>query len=68
MEWAARLVGADGAVIATDDGEVLAVHGLDRAAGWKLVSEMTGSGGTRTVTSASDHTRGASSGWCSRRS
>ena len=50
VEWAARLVGADGAVIATDDGEVLAVHGLDRVAGWKLVSEMTGSGGTRTVT------------------
>ena len=50
VEWAARLVGADGAVIATDDGEVLAVHGLDRAAGWKLVSEMTGYGGTRTVT------------------
>ena len=50
VEWAARLVGADGAVIATDDGEVLAVHGLDRAAGWKLVSEMTGSAGTRTVT------------------
>ena len=50
VEWAARLVGADGAVIATDDGEVLAVHGLDRAAGWKLVSEMTGSGGTRAVT------------------
>ena len=42
VEWAARLVGADGAVIATDDGEVLAVHGIDRAAGWKLVSEMTG--------------------------
>ncbi len=49
VEWAARLVGADGAVIATDDGEVLAVHGLDRAAGWKLVSEMTGYGGTRAV-------------------
>ncbi len=50
MEWAARLVGADGAVIATDDGEVLAVHGLDRAAAWKLVSEMTGNGATRAVT------------------
>jgi PAS domain S-box-containing protein len=50
VEWAARLVGADGAVIATDDGEVLAVHGLDRAAGWKLVSELTGYGGTRAVT------------------
>ncbi len=50
VEWAARLVGADGAVIATDDGEVLAVHGLDRAAGWKLVSETTGYGGTRAVT------------------
>ncbi len=47
VEWAARLVGADGAVIATDDGEVLAVHGLDRAAGWKLVSEMTTTSGTR---------------------
>ena len=42
VEWAARLVGGDGAVIATDDGEVLAVYGIDRAAGWKLVSEMTG--------------------------
>jgi PAS domain S-box-containing protein len=50
VEWAARLVGADGAVIATDDGEVLAVHGVDRDAGWKLVSEMTGDGGTRAVT------------------
>ena len=47
VEWAARLVGADGAVIATDDGEVLAVHGLDRAAGWKLVSEMTEASGAR---------------------
>ena len=47
VEWAARLVGADGAVIATDDGEVLAVHGLDRAAGWKLVSEMTTTSGAR---------------------
>jgi PAS domain S-box-containing protein len=54
VEWAARLVGADGAVIATDDGEVLAVHGLDRAAGWKLVSDMTGfaRGGTLRATSA----------------
>ncbi len=51
VEWAARLVGADGAVIATDDGEVLAVHGLDRTAGWKLVSQMTGYGETRAVTS-----------------
>jgi PAS domain S-box-containing protein len=50
VEWAARLVGADGAVIATDDGEVLAVHGMDRAAGWKLVSELTGNAGTRSVT------------------
>ena len=40
VEWAARLVGADGAVIATDDGDVLAVHGLDRAEGWKLVSDV----------------------------
>ena len=47
VEWAARLVGADGAVIATDDGEVLAVHGLDRAAGWKLVSDMTKTSGAR---------------------
>ncbi len=38
VEWAARLVGADGAVIATDDGEVLAVHGMERAAGWAIVS------------------------------
>ena len=50
VEWAARLVGADGAVIATEDGEVLAVHGLDRAAGWKLVSEMTGQAEARSVT------------------
>ncbi len=55
VEWAARLVGADGAVIATDDGEVLAVHGLDRAEGWKLVSDMTGFARGRNlgVTSAS---------------
>jgi PAS domain S-box-containing protein len=58
VEWAARLVGADGAVIATDDGEVLAVHGLDRAAGWKLVSEMTGYGGTRAVTRHPTTSRG----------
>ena len=49
VEWAARLVGADGAVIATDDGDVLAVHGMDRAAGWKLVSELTGRSGSRAV-------------------
>ena len=55
VEWAARLVGADGAVIATDDGEVLAVHGLDRAAGWKLVSEMTGDAGSALGHPASDH-------------
>jgi PAS domain S-box-containing protein len=58
VEWAARLVGADGAVIATDDGEVLAVHGLDRAAGWKLVSEMTGYGETRSVTRHPMNSRG----------
>jgi PAS domain-containing protein len=49
VEWAARLVGGDGAVIATEDGEVLAVYGIDRAAGWKLVSEMTGYTGERAV-------------------
>ncbi len=53
VEWAARLVGADGAVIATDDGEVLAVHGLDRAAGWKLVSDMTGFARERTLRATS---------------
>jgi PAS domain S-box-containing protein len=37
--WAARLVGADGAVIATRDGDV-----LDRAEGWKLVSDVIGFG------------------------
>jgi PAS domain S-box-containing protein len=58
VEWAARLVGADGAVIATDDGEVLAVYGLDRAAGWKLVSEMTRSGETRTVSRDPSTSRG----------
>ena len=58
VEWAARLVGADGAVIATDDGEVLAVHGLDRAAGWKLVSEMSGYGGTRMVSRDPTTSRG----------
>jgi PAS domain S-box-containing protein len=42
--WAARLVGADGAVIATRDGDVLAVHGIDRATGWKLVSDVIGFG------------------------
>jgi PAS domain S-box-containing protein len=38
-EWAARLVGADGAVIATADGEVLAVHGMDRALAWEIVRD-----------------------------
>ncbi len=42
--WAARLVGADGAVIATRDGDVLAVHGIDRTEGWKLVSDVIGFG------------------------
>lgn len=42
--WAARLVGADGAVIATNDGDVLAVHELDRAEAWKLVSDAIGFG------------------------
>ncbi|HVC41284.1 MAG TPA: ATP-binding protein [Candidatus Saccharimonadales bacterium] len=58
VEWAARLVGADGAVIATDDGEVLAVHGLDRTAGWKLASEVTGQGEARSVTSHPTNARG----------
>ena len=56
--WAARLVGADGAVIATDDGEVLAVHGLDRAAGWKLVSDTTGFGASRSLMSHPTTSRG----------
>ena len=38
-EWAARLVGADGAVVATADGEVLAVHGIDRSAAWEIVRD-----------------------------
>ena len=38
-EWAARLVGADGAVVATADGEVLAVHGMDRSAAWEIVRD-----------------------------
>ena len=41
-EWAARLVGADGAVIATADGEVLAVHGMDRARAWEIVRDALG--------------------------
>jgi PAS domain S-box-containing protein len=49
VEWAARLVGADGAVIATNDGEVLAVHGLDRAEAWKLVSDSVGFGRVTTT-------------------
>ena len=49
VEWAARLVGADGAVIATNDGEVLAVHGMDRAEGWKLVSDSVGFGRVATT-------------------
>ena len=57
VEWAARLVGADGAVIATDDGEVLAVYGIDRAAGWKLVSEMTGYYGERARSPSTRRTR-----------
>ncbi len=42
--WAARLVGAEGAVIATRDGDVLAVHSIDRSEGWKLVSDVIGFG------------------------
>ena len=49
VEWAARLVGADGAVIATDDGEVLAVHGIEREAGWTLVSDGDRVGGGRVI-------------------
>ena len=41
--------GADGAVIATDDGEVLAVHGIERAAGWTLVSDGDRVGGGRVI-------------------
>jgi PAS domain S-box-containing protein len=44
VEWAARLVGADGAVIATNDGDVLAVHGLDREEAWLLVSDAVSFG------------------------
>ncbi len=50
VEWAARLVGADGAVIATDDGEVLAVHGLDPVAARDLVADSIGDAGTRSIT------------------
>jgi PAS domain S-box-containing protein len=49
VEWAARLVGAEGAVIATNDGEVLAVHGLDRSDGWKLVADSVGFGRVTTT-------------------
>jgi PAS domain S-box-containing protein len=58
VEWAARLVGADGAVIATDDGEVLAVHGLDRSAAWELVSDASGDAGARSVTRHPTSSRG----------
>ena len=54
VEWAARLVGADGAVIATDDGEVLAVHGLDRTEGWALVSGRAGFGSTSLTSKATN--------------
>ena len=40
VHWAARLVGADAAVIATDDAEVLVTHGLGREAGWQVVSGL----------------------------
>jgi PAS domain S-box-containing protein len=39
--WAARLVGADGAIIATDDGSVLATYGLDRAEAWDLIRTLS---------------------------
>ena len=44
-EWAARLVGADGAMIAMDDGEVLAAHGLDSATAAATVQEVVLSSG-----------------------
>jgi PAS domain S-box-containing protein len=52
VEWAARLVGAQGAVIATHDGEVLAVYGLDRADARKLVADAVGFGGARLADSS----------------
>jgi PAS domain S-box-containing protein len=58
VEWAARLVGADAAVIATDDGEVLAVHGLDRSAAWELVSDTSDDAGVRSVTPHPTTSRG----------
>ena len=50
VEWAARLVGAD--------GDVLAVYGLDRSAAWKLVSDTNGDGGARSVTRRPTTSRG----------
>jgi PAS domain S-box-containing protein len=37
VDWAARLLGAEAAMIATDDGEVLVTHGLDRESAWEMV-------------------------------
>jgi PAS domain S-box-containing protein len=55
-EWAARLVGADGAVIATADGEVLAVHHIDRAEAWEIVRDtITGEDGAQSPLSPRDN-------------
>ncbi len=46
VEWAARLVGADAAMIATDDSEVLVTHGLDSDSYWQIVRGAAAAGAT----------------------
>jgi len=40
LEWATRLVGADGGVLATGDGVVLVTHNMDQAAAWEILRDM----------------------------
>jgi PAS domain S-box-containing protein len=40
LEWATRLVGAEGGVLATADGAVLVTQNMDQAAAWEVLRDM----------------------------
>jgi PAS domain S-box-containing protein len=40
LDWATRLVGAEGGVLATADGAVLVTHNMDQAFAWQIIRDM----------------------------
>ncbi len=60
LEWAVRLVGADGGVLATADGAVLVTHNMAQATAWEVLRDLPGTGTTRgLITAMGDAPRGA---------